>query len=267
MVLFLMSLKPAYPVMTPAEKNYILGPEDVIEIRVWENDDLNRTVEISKEGTFTFPLIGQVQAAGLSVFDLEKLIKKRLSDGYLVAPQVTVSVVQYRSQKVYLLGEVVKPGRYTLKGQTHLLELISEAGGLTERAGKIVTIVRPRKKGYAKPVSLNDTSNCDVINVNLDDITSAVTDNLYIMNGDTIYVREAPGFYVTGEVVKPGEFRWKKGITVRQAISLAGGPTNRGAIKRSKIIRTVNGKEVKIQPDLNDPVMPDDIINVPESYF
>jgi polysaccharide export outer membrane protein len=112
-------------------KDYIIGPEDVLDIQVWGNDDMHRVVEVSKEGAFTFPLIDKVQAAGLSVFEIENVLKKRLAEGYFVSPQVTITVSKYKSQKVILLGEVKKPGSYIIKGNTHILELISEAEGLT----------------------------------------------------------------------------------------------------------------------------------------
>ena len=78
------------------DREYIIGPEDILEIHVWNNEDLHRTIEVSKEGAFTFPLIGKVNAIGLSVFALEKNLKEKLDDGYIVAPEVTVSVTKYR---------------------------------------------------------------------------------------------------------------------------------------------------------------------------
>ncbi|HEB76737.1 MAG TPA: hypothetical protein ENJ04_10320 [Nitrospirae bacterium] len=250
------------------DKNYVLGPEDVIEIRVWGNDDLNRTVEISKEGSFTFPLIGRVKANGYTVFEVERLLTEKLSDGYLVAPQVNVSIVQYRSQKVFVLGEVRKPGRYMIKGKTNVLELISEAGGPTEMAADTITIMRsgsniaPGGSGL-----LQDDGKNEVITLKFDDVASSKGVAFYVESGDTVYIARAPRFFVTGEVVRPGEFRWEEGITVRGAISMAGGPTDRGAVNRAKIIRSTNGEERQIRPEMNDPVMPDDVVKVPESYF
>lgn len=159
---------------SPPETGYTIGVGDILEIQVWDNEDLHRNVEVSQDGAFTFPLIGQVHAAGLSLFGLETLLKKRLADGYLIAPQVTVTVVEYESQKIFIYGEVKKPGSYVLK---------------------------------------------------------------------------------------------QAGMTVRQAISLAGGPSQRGALKRTKIIRIQNGAEKEFEPGMSDPVMPGDIIKVPESYF
>ncbi|NVM21040.1 MAG: SLBB domain-containing protein [Desulfobacterales bacterium] len=254
---------------SPPDEGYVIGARDILEIRVWDNEDLHRRVEVSPDGIFTFPLIGQVHAAGLSVFGLETVLKKRLADGYLVAPQVTVTVVDYESQKVFLFGEVKKPGTYVLERKTHLVELISEAGGFTDRAGPTVTIVRPTPSRQGSgPVALEEAKQSEMIMVALHQFTAGGTDNRCLISaGDSIYVSKSPRIFVTGEVKKPGEFRWETGLTVRQAVSLAGGPSQRSAPKRTKIIRIENGVEKEIKPGMSDLVMPGDIIRVPESYF
>ena len=249
-------------------KEYVIGAEDILDIQVWGNDDLHRTVEVSQEGAFTFPLINKVYAAGLSVFELEKLLLERLGDGYLVSPQVTVTVTKYKSQKVIILGEVKKPGSYVIKGKTHILEIISAAEGFTEMAGRI-TIVRSnatQKNGIS--VSKGEERASKSIEVDLDQIKDGNSDDrFYVVNGDSINVSKATRIFVIGEVNKPGEFKWEKGLTVNQAISLAGGPTKRGSPNRAKIMRTENGQEKEFRPSLSDMIMPYDIIKVPESYF
>ena len=250
-------------------KDYIIGAEDVLDIQVWGNDDMHRVVEVSKEGAFTFPLIDKVQAAGLSVFEIENVLKKRLAEGYFVSPQVTITVSKYKSQKVILLGEVKKPGSYIIKGKTHILELISEAEGLTDAAGRTVVIIRPdsSKQNSASSSTVENSEN-KTITIDLDQITDKNADaSFFVANGDSIHVGKAQRIFVTGEVNKPGEFKWEKGLTVHQAISRAGGPTKRGSAGRTRIIRTENGQEKEIKPDLSDLVRPDDIIKVPESYF
>jgi polysaccharide export outer membrane protein len=250
-------------------KDYVIGAEDVLDIQVWGNDDLHRSVEVSREGAFTFPLIGKVKAAGLSVFELEKHMRERLADGYLIDPHVTVTVSTYKSQKVFVLGEVKKPGSYVIKGRTDILKIISEAEGLTEEAGRTVTVTRQKpsqKDGSPKTSGQGKDDTATV--VDLDQMQAgSPDDNYYVFNGDSVFVSKAPRIYVTGEVIKPGAFKWEKGLTVHQAVSLAGGPTSKGAVERSRIVRTVNGHEKEIKPGLNDLVMPDDIVKVPQSYF
>ncbi len=125
------------------DKEYTIGPEDNLTIEVWDNETLNRNVVVSQEGSFTFPLLGKVHAYGLTIFELEALIKKRLADGYIKNPQVTVNIAKYQNQKVLLLGEVHRPGSYFLKRRIHILELVRQAGGFTENAGENIKIIRP----------------------------------------------------------------------------------------------------------------------------
>jgi len=248
-------------------KEYIVGAEDVVDIQVWGNDDMRRTVEISQDGTFTFPFIDKVYAAGLSVTELEKLIRKKLSEGYFTNPQVTVSISKYKSQKIVVLGEVSKPGSYIIKGRTHILEIISEAGGLTEKAGRIATITRNSFPQSVSSGSLSPHAQ-SAFTLDLDQITGGNTDPKYLVeNGDSISIAKAHRVFITGEVNRPGEYVWDRGLTVNQAIALAGGPTKRGAIGRTKINRMANGAELQLKPKMSDQVVPDDIIEVPQSYF
>lgn len=249
---------------------YTIGPEDILEIQVWDNDDLNRTVEVSQEGTFAFPLIGKVHASHLTVFELENLIKKRLADGYIINPQVSANVKEYKSQKVFLLGEVKNPGSYVMKRKTHILELISEAGGFTDIAGSAIKIVRPipRQKREGHVPFTGDENNNEIIVLDISKFNADTTyDTFFVKSGDSIYVDPAPRFYVIGEVGEPGEFKWEKGLTIRQAISLAGGSTQMAAEKRTRIIRVKDGKEHEYNVDMNDLVKPDDIIKVPARIF
>jgi protein involved in polysaccharide export with SLBB domain len=112
-----------------------LGPGDVLRVSVYDNPDLSQEVTIGPDGAFSYPLIGRVQAAGLPVRQLEGLLAKRFADGYLVSPQVGVTVVQHKSQQVYVMGAVKTPGPIALQRQTTLLEALSAAGGPTPEAG------------------------------------------------------------------------------------------------------------------------------------
>jgi polysaccharide biosynthesis/export protein len=248
-------------------KDYIIGPGDILEIQIWEHDDLQRKVEVSQEGAFTFPLIDTVQAAGLSVFQLEETMKARLGDGYLVAPQVSITVSGYHSRKVFLFGAVRKPGAYAIRQKMPLFELIAEAGGLTDKAGHIVKIVRGSDQNKLKAVSLEEASQEEIITLDLRRLSGEGAINAYIYDRDSIYVLDAPRIYVTGEVKSPGDFPWESDLTVREAVSLAGGATKRGAVGRTSIIRLEDGKEREFRPSMSDTLLPSDIIKVPESYF
>jgi polysaccharide export outer membrane protein len=119
-----------------------LGPGDVIEISVWRNDDLNKRVEISSTGAISFPLIGTVQIGGMSIFEVQDSIIEGLSE-YLVDPQVGISVVSYKSKKIFVLGEVGRPGVFQNTHGMHAIEAISLAGGFTlDAAPNSVILVR-----------------------------------------------------------------------------------------------------------------------------
>ncbi len=115
--------------------DYRISPADLLEVTVYQQLELNRQVRVSQNGSITFPLVGAVQVGGRSVADAEQLLADRLRE-YLVSPQVTVFIKEYGNKKVYVLGEVSKPGSYDLPTEAHLtvLEAISLAGGFTQIA-------------------------------------------------------------------------------------------------------------------------------------
>ncbi len=125
---------------------HTLGPGDVLRVSVYDNPDLSQEVTIGADGAFSYPLIGRVQAAGLPVQQLEGLLAKRFAEGYLVSPQVGVTVTQHKSQQVYVMGAVKAPGSYPLQRQTTFLEMLSAAGGPTPEAGSEVILTRAADK-------------------------------------------------------------------------------------------------------------------------
>jgi len=138
------------PSTIKAQGDYILGSEDVLEIIVWGHDDLKREIPISLEGRISFPLIGEVEAAGKTTQQFEKSIAKKLAEGYIIHPQVTVTVKEYKSQKFFIMGEVEKPGKFDLEPGTTVMMAISLGGGLTEKAAPGRTIIRREEKGEKK---------------------------------------------------------------------------------------------------------------------
>ena len=113
---------------------YRVGAQDLLEISVFQVNDLNRTVRVNSNGQISLPLIGVVQAGGNTVQELEQLIAAKLTEGYLQAPQVSVFVKEFTSQRVTLEGAVEKPGIYPITGKTSLLQAIAMGGGVTELA-------------------------------------------------------------------------------------------------------------------------------------
>jgi len=256
------------------EKEYEIGPEDMLEVMVWDHDDLTREVYVSREGVFSYPLIGTVQAGGLTVEQLEKEICNRLSGKYIIDPQVAVTVKDYKSKKVLVMGEVggteskgKGPGAYPLTGKTTLMEILTMTGGPTKNAGTEITVMRPRKTGGASG-SQEKSANDEVIKINLRKLLEGdVSQNIFLEPNDTVYVAKAAFFYVYGEVKNPGRYNLERGTTVLKAITTAGGATEKAAVNRTKVVREKGGQKSEMRVNLTDPVEAEDIVMVPESFF
>ena len=189
------------------KNDYVVGPGDILEIEVWDHADLNRSVEISQNSVFSFPFIGKVNVSNLTVFKIENLLAQKLSDGYLVNPQVSISVANYQNQKIFIFGEVRSPGSYILKHHSHLLELISEAGGFTDNRGSTCIVIRPQnKKVKSMPIPISDAKKDEIIQVDLEKIIYGVANSqpFYLIPGDSIYIGKAENIFVPGEVKNPG---------------------------------------------------------------
>lgn len=251
----------APPVIAAMDNNYVVGDGDVLKVAVYGNPDLDATVRVSSDGTILFPLLGQVKIGGLNVSQVADHLAVKLADGYLVNPQVSVFIEEFRSKKAIIIGQVRTPGLYELSGPTSVLELISKAGGLTPEAGDKATIKRKTGPGMAEE---------KMITVNLKDLLERGQASLDapIMDGDNVFVSKAEVFYVTGEVGRPNSYRFEEGTTVIKAITMAGGFSPIASKSRVRIIRKVNGDEQVIKSVAMDiPIMPDDVIVVPESFF
>lgn len=234
--------------------NYVIGPQDVLMITVLDDPSLSGRYAVEADGDFTFPLIGRIKAGGLSTKDFEATLKKRLSPDFFKNPQVTVAVEQYRSQRVFISGEVRIPGSIPLTGGMTLAEAMARAGSTLPSASGEIAIVRQKQ--------------ADPIHVSVKDLeTGNVKQNIELQDGDQIYVQRAESVYVFGEVRSPGAYSVQKDTTVLQALALAGGATPNGALSRIKIVRIENGKRVEVRAKLTDVVRPGDTIVVPEKYF
>ena len=253
----------------PSPTGYVIGPQDVLTITVWESPDLSGKFTVEADGSFTFPLIGRVKAGGLTLRQCEAELKKRLADGYFKNPQVSVAVESYRSQRIFIVGEVRNPGTYPLTGDMTLIEAIARAGSTTISAGPEAIVVRaPAGKALSGPV-LPGRAESEVIKVDLKELQSgALSQNVPLRDGDTIFVSRAESIYVFGQVKNPGAYALQSTeTTVLQALSLAGGVTDRGATNRIKIVRVVEGEKKEVKVKLTDRVLPGDTIIVPERYF
>lgn len=162
----------------PDDGAYRIGPEDVLQIIVWKNDTLSRTVSVRPDGKISLPLLDDVQAAGQTPQQLRELLSKKLTD-YVAAPEVSVIVTEVRSKKVSVIGEVPKPGRYELKSRTTVLDILALAGGFNQLASRSrIVILRPD----------GDTMKRIPFNYNRVITAGGEGENMYLQAGDIVIV-------------------------------------------------------------------------------
>ena len=243
-----------------ARDDYLLGPGDAIRIQVFQNPDLTVEARVSEAGVISFPLLGALRIGGLSPTNVEKLIAQRLRDGkYLQNPQVTVNVTTFRSQQVSVLGNVTRPGRYPLETTgMRLSEVLSLAGGVAATGADDVVLVTTRN---GKPLRLE---------IDLVDMFASgdLTKDPQMQAGDVVYVNRAPQYYIYGQVTRPGMYGVDRGLTLAQAIAKGGGLTLRGTDRGVRVHRRYGNMQIQIlEPKLDDPIRPDDLIFVRESVF
>jgi polysaccharide export outer membrane protein len=244
--------------------DYVIGPQDVLTIQVFDQADLGGKYTVEADGTFSFPLIGRVKAGGLTLRACEGELKTRLADGYFRNPQVTVAVDSYRSQRVFVIGEVRQPGPVALTGGMTLIEALARAGSTLPTASGEVAIVRADATGTASGAEAGGK----VFRATIRELESGeLSQNLELRDGDTIFVPRAETVYVFGQVKNPGAYGVQTNTTVLQALSLAGGVTEHGAMNRIKVVRIEKGTKRELKIKLTDVVQPGDTIIVPQRYF
>jgi len=261
LVLLLCGLLPASGTSAAQDSDYRVGTDDVLRVTVYDHPDLATTARVDNEGMILFPLAGAIKVGGLTTSAASAAIATKLDGVYIVNPQVAVFVEQFRSKKVVIIGEVNRPGLYELSGPTSLLELISQAGGLTKEAGQEVTINHAGKDGAAK--ELSDTINIEGL---LRD--GRGSNDMPLYDGDMVTVSKAGVVYVTGQVNRPSVYRLEPGTTVIKAITMAGGFTNLAAQNKVRIIRKLDGREQVLEKvPMHTPLRAEDVMVVPESFF
>jgi polysaccharide biosynthesis/export protein len=251
------------PQITPQLK---LGSGDLVEVNVYGVPELSTKTRVSNTGDLYLPLVNYIHVADLTIEEAQELIQKRLADGGFVRdPHVSILIDEYSSQGVSMLGEVAKPGIYPVLGDRRLVDLVTAAGGLTDKAGREVTIIHRDQPDKPEIVTLNRT------------LTSNPDSNVPIFPGDSVEVHRAPIIYVVGDVGRPSGLLVDNGsLTVLQALALAGGANHTAKLNDSRILRKSTGPngitETKVQlkkmleaksPDLT--LQPNDILFVPLS--
>jgi len=242
-----------------ADEEYVLGGGDVVHIMVYAQPDLSVESRISQDdGTITYPLLGEVAIGGLTPALAGQKIAKLLKDGgYLKSPQVTLSVKEYLSQQIPVMGQVNHPGEYSLKDESRVVDLIAQAGGLKDDAADTIIVV---KNEAGKPIK----HKIDLARFYAGDMDQ----NVRVTRGDFILVPKMDTFFIHGEVKRPGMYRLERGMTVMQALSVGGGINERGSLSGIKVTRTLpDGKTEKEGVGLNDTLKPNDVLYIKERLF
>jgi len=266
-----------------ATSEYVLGPQDVISVQSMHMEELqDRVVPIDLNGAVRLPMIGRVAVAGLTPSELERELTERYHE-YIKDPELTVTVKEYRSQPISVLGAVRTPGVLQVQGKRSLFEVISMAGGLADDAGFSVTITRRRDRYGDLPLSsatTDATGNYSVAQVNVRAILDATdpASNIAIYPEDVVTVPTAKMVYVLGTVQRTGGFALneEESVTVLQAVALAQGFDRFAKPDKSVILRKQAGSSERTEIAVNvkailegkaedQALRQDDILYIPDS--
>jgi polysaccharide export outer membrane protein len=242
-----------------AMPGFLIGAGDTVVITVLGRPELSASGNVSGDGLVTAALIGAVPVLGLSPQQAAQRIAQAYKDGqYLVDPQVTVTLSDYQSQQLSVLGEVKAPGRFAMRTRLSILDALALAGGISDSGAQLAYILRPEDSVVTR------------YEIDLDALLQAGAGQQYfeLLAGDTVVVPKAELFYIYGEVKSPNAYKLKPGLTVIQALSLAGGLSDKGSDRRIDLRR--QGEDGRLQTQaatLSDTLLPNDVIYVRERLF
>lgn len=223
---------------TPADREYVLGPEDLLDIDVFQVDELKKTVRVSAKGNIKLPLVGKIRASGLTIPELEDVLAKKLSR-FIQNPEVSVFIKEFRSQHITLLGAVRKQQVYTVSGQNYLLDIISRADGLSEDAGEICYVQRGKETIIIDMRDLLYEGNTQL--------------NIPVFGGDVVYIPRGGTVFVSGAVKGPGSFPVKGTVTLTQSIAMAKNFEEYAIKGRIRVYRDIGkGQREIIEANYND---------------
>jgi polysaccharide export outer membrane protein len=272
----------AVTALCPAQqsRNQSLGAGDMIAVRALHVPEMpEKPLRVGDDGGILLPMIGRIQASGLTTSQLAAEIRRRL-EPVIRDPQVSVELVEQKSHPVSVLGAVKAPGLYQLEGEKRLLDVISRAGGLDQDAGYSLRISRLKSAGPLPIPGATESGEYRVAEVHLEDVMEARKPelNIVILPQDTIAVPRGRLVYVVGQVRKPGGFvlREREQMSVLQAISLAEGFTATAGAGGARILREQgeDGKRIEIPVNVSKilagrasdtPLRANDILFVPNS--
>ncbi len=257
---------------------YVLGVNDEIVVQALHVPEMDgKPVRLDAAGGISLPLIGRVQAAGLTADELQSRICERL-DPFIQDPQVRIEIVAFRSQPVSVMGAVRSAGVFYLQGPAALATVLSLAGGLAPDAAEVVQVRREKRCRSPLPGARADGEGWLIAAIRVSQLVTGGPEDVLVCAGDVISVPRARLVYVVGEVRKPGGFmlRDEESMSVLQALALAEGPVRTAATRHARVLRTVPGQPARSEeevdltkvlsgkhPDI--PLAADDILFVPNS--
>lgn len=267
---------PPRAAQSAAAEEYVVGPQDVIALVIFNDESLSRpALSVDAEGTVDVPLIGRVKVSGLTTRQIEEDLRRRLGlkrdaqgkviGGYLNSPNLTVTVKDYRSQRVYVTGAVKSPGFVELQGDPTLTRALAEAGYPTSESGSYVLITHAI--GAQPSAGPSTRKPEEQLRVAREEIDTGRASRVRLRAGDFIFVPTADKFFVTGEVKSMGQYVLNGELNVLQALAMAGGVTDRANKGKIKIERIVNGKKVEIDAKESTIVQAGDTIKVPRRFW
>ena len=233
-----------------AERSYVLGPEDVLQVSVLGQADFNTRTRVGEDGTIQLPYLGQVEASNRTARQLEEQVAQALkTGGYFSHPIVSVETIGFASRNVTVLGSVGAPGVIPIDRPYRLSEILARVGGPRDDGADYV-IVRP-EDGPEKRYLIRDLAAGDI------------NDDPFVSPGEKIFVPRAEVFYVSGQVRAPGAYTITSGLTLREALGRGGGLTEQGSEGRVRVNR--NGKPERLP--LESLVKPNDVVVVGQRLF
>lgn len=238
-----------------------IGAGDTIRISVYQSPDLSIETRVNEGGAISYPLLGRVQLAGLTVNAAEQHIASELKRrDFVKDPQVNIVVTQVRANQINVLGQVGKPGRYPLDlTGMRLTEVLALAGGVVAGVGSDTVVLSGTRDGklFRHEIDLPRLFSA-----------GGTAEDVVVAPGDTVWVDRAPQIYIYGEIQHPGTMRLERGMTLMQAVAAGGGATPRGTLKGIKVTRRgPDGKMQTLEPAMEDTLKDGDVVFIRESLF
>ncbi len=242
---------PATPSSTKSD--YLIGPGDTVKVTVYGNADLSSEVRVRQNGDIRLPLIEQVHVDGLTIEQLEDLVRVRLRDGNFVKDaRVLATISEYRSRRVAVLGFVAKPGLYSLEHPSHVSDLLAMAGGVEAQGADQVIIQKADARAHPLTYDVGRAL-----------IEGHGESDILLDAGDTVFVPKAALYFIEGEITKAGAYRVERNLSVQQAMANAGGVGPRGCERMVSIKRRADkGQPEERSARLDELVQPDDVLTL-----